>query len=354
VSIASPIVFEKEHICRHRFDAPPALAEQAVHCLELVAELSHAGLSYQFKGGNSLLLILDKPRRFSIDVDVATDEPRERIEECLDTIVREHGVFKRWDKRPHKTKPWLPIASYYLFFDSRFAEPAETNIMLDVQLRRSPYRTAMKPVVCGKLYSAPVDTELPLPASIVGDKLLTLGPNTLGIPVGKSKEAQRLKHVFDVSVLLGEGPVLEDMRASFMGCLDHENQIQESTTGADVVLRDTIRYCAGVAHHAEPPAPETVEGAHRENVVGLEPFAGHLFSRAYAWEHLQHDMARAALAVTAICREEVSRESFEAALNGEEPPGAPGRTLSELPCAPRVRRWWEWIAAWLDADPFGM
>jgi len=63
------VFHEKKHR-ENKFDASEALAEQAVHCLELVAELVQEGLKFQFKGGNSLLLILEKPRRFSIDVDI--------------------------------------------------------------------------------------------------------------------------------------------------------------------------------------------------------------------------------------------------------------------------------------------
>ncbi|MBD3316270.1 MAG: hypothetical protein GF344_10820 [Chitinivibrionales bacterium] len=353
VSVASAIAFEKKHIEQHRFDASPALAEQAVHCLELVAELSDAGLSYQFKGGNSLLLILDKPRRFSIDVDIATDESRERIEECLDTIIDCYGVFRRWDKRAHRTKPWLPIASYYLFFDSHFAVPKETHIMLDAQLRRSPYRTELKPVVCGELYAAPVKAELPFASSIIGDKLLTLGPNTLGIPVGKGKEAQRLKHVYDVSVLLGRNPALEDIRVSLTGCLAHENEIQESTIGLEEVLRDTLDYCGATAKCGVPPSFDTGDSALHENALGLNAFAGHLFSGDYTWKRLQYDTARAALTVTAACRSDIGQDTFETALAGNEVPhGVPCRSTGKLPCEPRVQRWWHWIAAWLEVDPF--
>ncbi|MBD3243318.1 MAG: hypothetical protein GF331_22195, partial [Chitinivibrionales bacterium] len=98
--------FTREHIERQRFGTSPLLAEQAVHSLELVAELAASGLSFQFKGGNSLLLILDTPRRFSIDVDIATEEPRERIEESVGAICERYGAFTRWEPRPHKTKPW--------------------------------------------------------------------------------------------------------------------------------------------------------------------------------------------------------------------------------------------------------
>ena len=154
--VASPALFTKEHIESHAFAASHALAEQAIHCLELVAELSWANLSFQFKGGNSLLVILQDPKRFSIDVDIATDETVSRIEEVLDTIVKECGVFAKWTKRQHKTKPWIALSSYYLFYKSHYVKEEDAFVMLDAQLTRSPYATKDMPIVCGKLFSTVV------------------------------------------------------------------------------------------------------------------------------------------------------------------------------------------------------
>jgi hypothetical protein len=302
--------FSREHIEKHRFNAPAALAEEAVRCLELVAELVEDGLQFQFKGGNSLLLILPEPKRFSIDVDIATDASREQIEQRLDTMVSRFRVFKRWEKRQHKTKPWLPIASYYLYFDSVIKDGAETSIMLDAQLRRSPYKTEKKPITCGKLYESATLVELPLPSSIIGDKLLTLGPNTLGIPVGKGKEAQRLKHVFDVSRLLATLPLLSEVRASFLACLHHENEIQERGRGADEIIEDTLAFCRSVAPYIEMPQDQGLSPIMSENVRGLPVFAGHLFDAGYSWEHLKRDMARVALCVEAIQNTTLSDQEF--------------------------------------------
>jgi hypothetical protein len=313
--------FTREHIEKHRFNAPATLAEEAVHCLELVAELVEAGLSFQFKGGNSLLLILPEPKRFSIDVDIATDASREQIEHCLDAIVQQFQVFKRWEKRQHKTKPWLPIASYYLYFGSVINEGTETSIMLDAQLRRSPYKTGKKKIECGKLYKSATLVELPLPSSIIGDKLLTLGPNTLGIPVGKGKEAQRLKHVFDVSRLLAVQPLLSEIRESFTACLRHENEIQDpgrSTVKAftaDEIINDTVTFCRSVAPYEDIPADQGQSPIMSENVRGLPVFAGHLFDAGYSWNNLQRDMARVALCVTAIQKTDLSNKEFLSTLN---------------------------------------
>ena len=71
--------FGRDHYEAHAGLAPPHLAELVVHCLELVAALASRELPFRFKGGNSLLLILQSLERFSIDVDISTGEPRERI-----------------------------------------------------------------------------------------------------------------------------------------------------------------------------------------------------------------------------------------------------------------------------------
>jgi hypothetical protein len=302
----NPLFFSKFHIETHRWSAPATLAEEAVHCLELVAELVEAGLDFQFKGGNSLLLILPEPKRFSIDVDIATDEPRERIEECLDNIVQRSGVFTRWEKRQHKTKPWLPIASYYLFFTPTIRPGPETSIMLDAQLRRSPYRTEKKRIVCGRLYESETLVELPLPSSIIGDKLLTLGPNTLGIPVGKGKEAQRLKHVFDVARLFGTNPLLAEVRESFYACLKHENEIQDRGRSAQEIVADTLDFCRSVEQYDEMPEDEGLSPIMSENVRGLPVFAGHLFEAGYGWRELKSDMRIVAECVKAVGEEALS------------------------------------------------
>jgi hypothetical protein len=315
MSVASPALFTKEHIESHAFAASHPLAEQAIHCLELVAELSWANLSFQFKGGNSLLMILQDPKRFSIDVDIATDETVGRIEESLDKIVAECGVFAKWTKRQHKTKPWIALSSYYLFYKSHYVKEEDAFVMLDAQLTRSPYATRDMPVVCGGLFSTVIKAEVPLPSSLIGDKLLTLGPGTLGIPLGKGKEAQRLKHVFDVSLLIATGPALSKIRESFAACVHHENKLQRKEITAAQLLSDTILFCKSVVEHEQQPrAAEGNSPVLAENIKGLPDFAAHLFTKGYSWPELRRDMARVGLCIAAVCSPGVSDAAFAEAL----------------------------------------
>jgi len=60
--------------------------------------------------------------------------------------------------------------------------------------------------------------------------------------VGKGKEAQRLKHVYDVALLLGTRPALHEIRASFKACVAHENKIQEKSVTIDRLISDTLHF----------------------------------------------------------------------------------------------------------------
>jgi hypothetical protein len=340
---------EKSHIEKCHFNASVLLAEQAIMCLELVSELVKSGLNFQFKGGNSLLLILNIPKRFSIDVDIATDCNRDEIEKCLKLCVDKFGVFERWEPRQHKTKPWIPLASYHLYYKSKFTDDM-SSVMLDAQLRRSNYKTLHKAVVCGDIYKSEVLVELPLPSSIIGDKLLTLGPSTLGIPVGKGKEAQRLKHVFDISRLLTVEPKLSEIRESFSNCLQQENDIQVAKQSAEAVIFDTLRFCGSIVSYPQIPSGDSLPPIVQENAKGIIPFASHLFDPGYDWKTLQIDMAKVALCMTALKDENITDEKFTTMVTMKaEKKALPGTILKENSTA---RELWEQIYAVSGSLPF--
>ncbi len=48
----------------------PPVVEKMIHALSLLQQLKANGLEFTFKGGTSLILLLKKPRRFSIDIDI--------------------------------------------------------------------------------------------------------------------------------------------------------------------------------------------------------------------------------------------------------------------------------------------
>jgi hypothetical protein len=332
--IAKKDFFTKEHIENHRHHTSPVLTEQVIHCMELVALLSHEGLNFMFKGGNSLLLLLSEPKRFSIDVDIATDENKERIEQILDSMVNKSDVFTRWEKRVHKTKPWLPMSSYYIFYDS-VTLPSETNIMLDVQLKMSGYKKIRQQVRCGSFYYSDEIVLLPSISSLIGDKLLTLGPETLGIPVNKGKEAQRLKHSFDISLLSSKPMEIEEIRESIRICMEQENSLQKTSFSLAEIFEDTIRYCGSVVKYDEEPPMEGLVPYLSEIVTGRKPFEAHIFAKDYSWQDLQIDLAKSAVCLTAVFCDKVSSEE-----------------LNDVMTTPKdLGFYWNKITEWIGRNP---
>jgi len=222
-----------------------------------------------------------------------------------------------------------------------------------VQLRRSPYKTVQVPIACGRLYVCQQSVELPLAASIVGDKLLAMGPFSLGIPLGKGKQAQRLKHVFDVACLVRTEPDLDDIRDSFFACLEHENEIQGKTLTGDDVMRDTVAFCATTAAYAAKPSSDIIaDPVLRENAEGLDPFAAHLFRAKYGWPELQQDMALAALCITAVCTPGVRAPRFGSILQGgRDTTTTPNAPANMALCTGIAAYYWEQTASLIGGNP---
>lgn len=289
--------FDRAHYEAHAGVAPPDLLELVVHCLELVAQLSHAGLEYRFKGGNSQLILLDTPARFSIDVDIVTTVEKEKLTELVEGVTARCDLFTRCEARPHITKPWLPILSFKLFFESAFDAEQEPFVALDSVLEPAPYAGLRKRVACGDIYACDETVELPTISGLLADKMLCISPATVGIPLGKNKEGHRLKHVFDVANLSRHHIDWAEMREALAACLAQENQMQRTEFSWAEVAEDTIRFLEVPLAHATRPT-ELEPGTYLDEIArGFPEVGGFLFRHEYSWERFQEDCRTAIAAV---------------------------------------------------------
>lgn len=72
--------------------------EGMIHALYLLERLKATGLDFIFKGGTSIVLLMDQPKRFSVDVDIIISPSIARLtlEEYLSTII-ELSAFIRME-----------------------------------------------------------------------------------------------------------------------------------------------------------------------------------------------------------------------------------------------------------------
>ncbi|MBU1076501.1 MAG: nucleotidyl transferase AbiEii/AbiGii toxin family protein [Spirochaetes bacterium] len=283
--------FLKEHFESNKGTAPAYLCELVVYCLELVSQLSSYGLKYRFKGGNSLLILLEDPYRFSIDVDIVCTVSKEELSRLIKKIVSECELFHSFEVRPHKTKPWLPMISFKLFFSSFYQKQEDAFVMLDAVLEEPPYKGVLKQVKCGKIYNSGQEVEVPGISGLIADKLLTIGPKTLGIPIGKKKEAQRLKHIFDVALLVNHEYDLNEFKEALNRIIQQENELQKSGFQLDEIIRDTKLFCGLPLKYEKLPDLSTIRDNDYlfEIVKGFDEFRKYIFKIDYTWERFRND-----------------------------------------------------------------
>ncbi len=98
-----------------------------IHALYLLERLKLTGLDFIFKGGTSLLLLLEKPARFSVDIDIIVNPiiKKEILESHLEKILNEVFIRMELDeKRSYKIGGTVRALSINFF---QFKCSAKTN-----------------------------------------------------------------------------------------------------------------------------------------------------------------------------------------------------------------------------------
>lgn len=196
----------------------PAILERVTKALVLLEQLVECGLDgFVFKGGTSLILLLENTKRFSVDIDLCIGKKPEDIDDIFNEIVR-IGIFKRWEEDDRKPRPPMEKAHYKFFFDSHY-DGKERTILLDLVFQELNYPEIItKPISAIYIDTDGNDTEvqvLPIDC-MLGDKLTAYAPNTCGIPYNINKDLEIIKQLYDVSRLFCECENIDLVRATFM------------------------------------------------------------------------------------------------------------------------------------------
>lgn len=250
--------FAKEWIQRLKAENPkasinPPLLEKMIYALSLSELLQLNGLDFIFKGGTSLILLLDTPQRFSIDIDIITQASQETIETVLAHICTgtRFTHFELDAKRSYREG--IPKAHYKLQFSPQWAHPNDNKILLDILFDDNPYPKIQEtPIVKTWLHTVEplVKVQLPTVESITGDKLTAFAPNTIGIRYGQNppKSTEIIKQMFDLGQLFDKVVDFKIVTDSFLKNAEKELSYRRELEGktVDDVLDDTLKTCFDV------------------------------------------------------------------------------------------------------------
>lgn len=227
----------------------PKLIEKVIYALTFLEQLKLEGLNFVFKGGTALLLATESPKRFSIDIDIITEEPEERIKTILEKIGQS-DMYLRWeDDNDRKHTPDAPIGHFKMFYKS-VVDGHEEPILLDLLYTPSPYpETKNYHISHNWLVNSGDNTSVELPTfeAILGDKLTAFAPKTTGILYSKNRPVEIVKQLYDIAFLFDQITNIEVVQESYNKVVKEEIGFRKLSISSTEVLKDTWEACYTLA-----------------------------------------------------------------------------------------------------------
>lgn len=237
--------FTRENIERLRklSGNDPSLLEKAVYAFGLLEAISKVGMPFIFKGGTCLMLLLDKPRRLSTDIDIIV-EPGTDVEKFIQ-MAGQIFPFRSQKEDVRKGRNNIEKRHYEFTYDSPINDKPLV-ILLDILFEKNHYKTLLqKPIRNDLLLTDGDDLVVKIPDvnSILGDKLTAFAPHTTGIPFGKDKELEIIKQLYDCYTLSKEMGNFSEVCEVYRSVAVTELRYRGMDYSVEAVLRDTISSC---------------------------------------------------------------------------------------------------------------
>jgi len=229
------------------------LIEKVIWELTLLEQLQINGLKFTFKGGTALVLATEKPKRFSIDIDIITEHTEKEIMAVLQKIVNEK-IFLDWeDDNNRKHTPDAPIGHFKAYYKSVIDGNIEP-ILLDLLYTPNPYpETQEVPINHPWLITSGDEVTITMPSfdAILGDKLTAFAPKTTGILYSKNRPAEIIKQLYDIAFLFDNITDLIIVKMSYNKVVQEEIGFRKLDITAKKVLEDTWQACYTLAERNE-------------------------------------------------------------------------------------------------------
>jgi len=229
------------------------LIEKVIWALTLLEQLQTNGLNFTFKGGTALVLATEKPKRFSIDIDIITEHSEKEITVVLQKIVDEKKFLNWEDDNNRKHTPDAPIGHFKTYYKSVIDGNIEP-ILLDLLYTPNPYpETQEVPIKHPWLITSGDEVTITMPTfdAILGDKLTAFAPRTTGILYSKNRAAEIIKQLYDIAFLFDNCKDLTVVKNSYNKVVQEEIGFRKLDITPKEVLEDTWQACYTLAERNE-------------------------------------------------------------------------------------------------------
>jgi len=206
-----------------KHNADPLIVEKVIRALVLLEELQKSGLDFIFKGGTALMLLIQEPRRFSIDIDIIIENKGQDIKSILDIVIA-NTDFIKWEEQERTHTSKIEKKHFKLYYTPQTPmQGAINNILLDIVFESNPYTQTKDTKISHMLLmekEALIHVTTPTFSAILGDKLTAYGPNTTGVPLNKPKEV--IKQIYDIGSVFDRIDNLNGVKENFIKVAENE------------------------------------------------------------------------------------------------------------------------------------
>lgn len=225
----------------------PPIFEKMIYAFSLLEMLAKSEIEFIFKGGTSLLLMPIHSDRFSIDIDIITQNSREELELFIQKSVKSSVFTSFREDEKRRDAGGIPKAHYVFNFNANYSK--EGNILLDVLFVNNPYPSTTKvDVKCNWILTDEPCSKVTIPSvnAILGDKLTAFAPKTTGIPYwlnnpqSPDKRMEIIKQLYDVSNLINYCDNISETKISFNAIAKHQINYRNLTITENDVIDDVF------------------------------------------------------------------------------------------------------------------
>ena len=230
---------------KDKYNLDPELIQRAIFALGLVETLVAVGAEFIFKGGSSLMILNETPKRLSTDVDILV-EPDYDIESFIN---KASSIFPFISFEESKRKTNKTISKKH--FRIKYASPRtdrEVTVIVDVLFANNRYKKIEKrPIKNDFLICSGEDIFVKTPSieEMLADKLTAFAPHTIGINFfnenfSNDKRLEVIKQFFDVSNLFDIAHDFKLVKDTYLEAASEELSFRDLNSNIEDCLLDSF------------------------------------------------------------------------------------------------------------------
>jgi hypothetical protein len=305
--------------------------EKAIFSLEYLGQLQKEGLDFIFKGGSAIQVALgEKWTRLSVDTDICSEVSEKELLEVLNSIYQKfHKSAFSFEPRNRDINGPIPFY-LYLFKTPSISVTGETRTcLLDVMGIKPKYAMTQLDLKTS-FFDSDITVITPTVGAMLGDKLSTIGPNTMGRHLIDSRNGlEYAKHFYDIKNLQEVDFSFKDCNQAFHEAIGVQSRIRNKEFSVTECCEDMLFTCQvaslpqRIGEQAIVKLPDQLRSRAlvefrilREGLLRFRPF---LVQRlTYSWDDLRYYAALTAL-LTKLLEMDLPQEKAQTFIRSSPP-----------------------------------